>query len=64
MIKGALIFATGAGSGLAVGGLLGLISGFNLARDVQNIAINNATTEPRVTPPDSVFSTSVDGVVG
>lgn len=44
MIKGAVIFAVGASSGLAVGGLLGLIGGFNLAKDIEQITINRLTT--------------------
>lgn len=44
MIKGAVIFALGAGSGLVVGGLIGLIEGFNLAKTVEQIAVDRVTT--------------------
>lgn len=40
MIKGAVIFSVG----LAVGGFFGLIEGFNLARQVENVAITKVTT--------------------
>jgi hypothetical protein len=40
MIKGAVIF----GSGMAVGWVFGLIEGFSLSKQVQQVAISKATT--------------------
>jgi hypothetical protein len=40
MIKGALIF----GAGLTIGGLLGLIEGFSLAKGIERAAIDRVTT--------------------
>lgn len=45
MIKGAVIFGVGATSGLVLGGLLGLIEGFSLARSIEKETIWRMKTD-------------------
>lgn len=40
MIKGAVIFASGAACGLLVGGLIGLIEGVNTAKTIEKVVID------------------------
>lgn len=53
MIKGAVIFGVGATSGLVLGGLLGLIEGFSLARSIEKETIWRMKTDTLRSDTDS-----------